>query len=957
MEASARPSPRVLDRLSRAPTGYVATWLRRVPQAEAARWAIRIADDVPRQARADLRRGQRLADVACRLARASGDRPARARALRAHGHALALASQHRRAFARYAEAIRLFDADDDQLQVAVTYSGALQTLVYLGRFGRAQSWALRARRIFRRHRDALRLARLESNVGNVYFRQDRFREALACYRRADAALQRHDQHQDAAVAQRNIAVCLTSLNRFDEALGAYQVARQHAEAHGLTLLVAETDYNIAYLHFLCGRYAEALAAYADARQRSEQLGDTYHRTLCDLDEAEVTLELNDLRRARQLAQAAEAGFATLGMRYERAKALAFLATACAREGDTTAALRLFGRARALFVADGNRPWVSAVDLGRATACFRMGRLNEAARGARRAMHRPASGSARILWHVLRGQIALAQGEPSTADRQARLALRALSRVRTPGLAWQVHRVRGEALESGGDWHGAEAAFRQAREALEHLRAHVVGDDLRVSFLEDKLAVYEGLVRLALRTPHREAEALHLIEEAKSRSLAERLAFHAPDLLTRRPRATATADVVRALRQELQAHERRIARESMRTRPDVAQVRRMRLAAAGRERQLVAALSRLRHADIDLASLHAGGSSSIAEIQRALPDGTTILEYYTAKDRIYACSVSRDRLHVADVASLHEVTRLLQLLRFQLATFQLGPDYVRTFASALSAATHGHLRALHTHLIAPVRPWLRSPNLVVVPHGPLHYLPFHALFDGSRYLIDEFVVSYAPSASVYRLCQTQPPSPHRASLVLAVADGYAPHIRHEAEAVARALPDATLRVGPDATRQRLREAGATARYIHVAAHGFFRRDNPMLSAIRLADGDLTLADAYGLSLDADLVTLSGCGTGLSAVIGGDELVGLVRGFLYAGARSLLLTMWQVDDLSTADFMTRFYAALNQGMPRARAAQAAMGGVRDRFAHPYYWAPFMLVGQTSVESDPEASHAQR
>ncbi len=184
--------------------------------------------------------------------------------------------------------------------------------------------------------------------------------------------------------------------------------------------------------------------------------------------------------------------------------------------------------------------------------------------------------------------------------------------------------------------------------------------------------------------------------------------------------------------------------------------------------------------------------------------------------------------------------------------------------------------------------------------------------------------------------------------MALADGYAPHIRTEAEEVASALPRSSVYLGDEATVARLRESGRTSRYIHLATHGFFRRDNPMLSAVRLTGGDLSLADLYTLSLPADLVTLSGCGTGLSAVVGGDELVGLIRGLLFAGARSLLLTMWQVDDLSTATFMGLFYRHVVGGRSKAEAVRLAMESVRERFPHPYYWAPFVLIGHSTAEA---------
>lgn len=118
---------------------------------------------------------------------------------------------------------------------------------------------------------------------------------------------------------------------------------------------------------------------------------------------------------------------------------------------------------------------------------------------------------------------------------------------------------------------------------------------------------------------------------------------------------------------------------------------------------------------------------------------------------------------------------------------------------------------------------------------------------------------------------------------------------------------------------------------------------MFSGIRLADGQLNLYDLYQLKLQAELMTLSGCATGLNVVTAGDELLGLVRGLLYAGAQTVLLTLWNVHDRSTSEFMTTFYTRLKSGDSKASAMRNAMLDLRDRFPHPYYWAPFMLTGK--------------
>jgi CHAT domain-containing protein len=132
-------------------------------------------------------------------------------------------------------------------------------------------------------------------------------------------------------------------------------------------------------------------------------------------------------------------------------------------------------------------------------------------------------------------------------------------------------------------------------------------------------------------------------------------------------------------------------------------------------------------------------------------------------------------------------------------------------------------------------------------------------------------------------------------------------------------------------------------VHIATHGWFRQDNPMFSSISLGTSQLSLFDLYQLDLPCELVTLSGCGTGLNVVVGGDELLGLVRGLLYAGTQGVLVTLWDVNDQSTAEFMKLFYEHLKTNPNKAVAVQYAMAEIRQQYPHPFYWAPFVLVGK--------------
>jgi CHAT domain-containing protein len=332
-----------------------------------------------------------------------------------------------------------------------------------------------------------------------------------------------------------------------------------------------------------------------------------------------------------------------------------------------------------------------------------------------------------------------------------------------------------------------------------------------------------------------------------------------------------------------------------------------------------------------------------EIYECLSPNSALIEYFVVKDQFVAAIVTESTLEILPLTPVSRVASLVRMLRFQMSKFRLGSSYTRLFEQTLIESTHSHLRELHQELIAPLRDRLNAKHLTIVPHGILHYLPFHALFDGKNYLIDEFLVSYAPSASIYELCCRRESRSSGAALILGVPDSRAPFIEKEVHTVAGALQGSRLVLGAEAGDEALRTSGAQSRMIHIATHGVFRQDNPMFSGIRLGASYLNLYDLYHLKLDAELVTLSGCATGLNVIAAGDELLGLVRGFLYAGTQSVLLTLWDVNDQSTSQFMASFYSRLASAETRGAAFQGAVRALRESYPHPYFWAPFVLIGK--------------
>lgn len=910
--------------------------------------------EVVKHARVDVPTAARFAEAARRLAVDLGDARSRALAFRADGHVAFLKGEYGEALEQFRRALGLFHRLGADLDEGRTLSSSLQALIYLGRYGEALRWADRAREIFTVHRDRLRLARLDLNVANVLYRQDRFEDAHRLYGAALREFRKNGDPQDVAAALENRAVCEISLNDFDAALASYGEAREHCERHRLPLLVAVADYNIAYLFFLRGEYTRAIELYDVARARARRLGDAYHEALCDLDQSEMLLQLNLVERAATLAERAYVRFERLGTRYEAAKALLFLALAARRQGHTERALPLFVKARRLFVREKNSVWPFLIDLYQAVLLHEEGRLSEAERLGRTArdfFSKTPLAEKEALCELLLARVALTRGHLAQADLWASRALEPLERVDAPATLYQVLFVLGQIREARGDAKGAYRMFRRARTRLEGLRGQLAEEELKIAFLKDKLEVYERLVQLSLfpkgagRPSQREA-AFRYIEEAKSRSLADQISFRAHLLPARRSVNVRAVERVHRLREELHFVERRLALSEADPVSGSEKVRRrLRSRARAIEAGLSRELTRLRGREDEFRSLQNAGTLPLREVREALDASTTLLEYYQVGEQFLACVLHRTGLEIVPLGSVSAVRERFSLLQFQLSKFRLGKEYVDAFAESLHLAALTHLSALHELLVSPVRRALKGRRLVIVPHGFLHYIPFHALFDGALYLSEEFAVSYAPSASVYGWCVGKPGRYAEESLVLGVPDAATPHIRTEVRAVAGLLPKARLFMGARATAAQLRKHGRSARYIHIATHGLFRQDNPMFSSVRLGGSDLSLFDLYGLELSAELVTLSGCGTGLNVVVGGDELLGLVRGLLYAGAHAVLGTLWDVNDESTSTFMRLFYERARRTPDRAEALREAMAALRESHPHPYYWAPFVLIGHAA------------
>ena len=509
------------------------------------------------------------------------------------------------------------------------------------------------------------------------------------------------------------------------------------------------------------------------------------------------------------------------------------------------------------------------------------------------------------------------GERERAKRGYETMLKVDQIAANGEIHWMALSDYGNILEAEQANAQAIDAYRKALTIIESQRANINTEANKIGFIGDKQNVYARLVSL-LFGEGRFAEALETVERSKSRALVDMLAskkqFGAP--AAERGQGEQFAEALAELARSDTAQ-----REQSLTR-----VR----AAAGKTSAAV-----VTRIPAELRGLVSVKTLTPEEIQALLAPDETLLSYFAYGGRMYVLVVQRDSISAKRIDST-DLEGAIRRLRTSISKqLEVKPQ----------------LNALYQRLIAPVAAQLTKPRLTIVGHGPLHYLPFAALMQDDQYLVDKFTIRMLPSASVLKFLRPRKAAKLSESLVLGNPDLHNPDLdlpgaEEEAQAVAQLLSAPHLLLRDRATKQAFSRLAPQAKYVHVASHGEFNDRQPLASGLLLSapkgqPNRLTVSDIYDLGLDAELVTLSACETGLGSVASGDDVVGLTRGLLYAGSSSVVTSLWKVDDDATGQLMTQMYQYLRAERPDD-ALRYAQLNTRADFPHPYYWAAFYLTG---------------
>jgi CHAT domain-containing protein len=907
-----------------------------------------VAERARMAAQSDPAESLRLAEIAAEWAELRSTRRERSRALalRARGVALRAQSRWTEALQAFEEGALAAEAANDPLLAAQIPIAATETLAQLGRYEEALRLAddLQSRLLAQAAREDA--AKVLANAGNIYFQQERYDPALDCWNRALAEFETLGNAPAVSRLRMNLANVLTHLGRISEAEAMYAGAREVLEGAGMRVLVAGIDGNLGFLQMQSGRYAEALRSFERARSVFEELDLPRDLAQCDRETGDVHLALNLTPEARA---AYERLLPTLDERLltaEAARARQSLACALATQGEPEAARELFSQAETAFRRDGNEIGAAHVRLHRAE---RLGSIGGDSHGALRDACSAARTFSRARLPLPAAHARLVAAELRIVAGEAPISsLRSLERTTRTGsyvaLRWRVYTALARALRSLGKPVAALHEYRRAVEAWEAIRDRLPGEEFRIAFLSDKLRPYEELLALLFEQGSQEAftEAFALTERSRSRTLLELLERVVTPGSEATPEQEQLLTRLRELRSRLQWDYGRL------------------LDGGGEPGRFPvpdgALPDRVRELEVEYADtrrrLSVYGSAEVAiraeglapeEIQALLEPEERLVEYVLLGDEIAAFVLGPKEFHtVRGLASRQQVEQLLERLRFQWSKFRLGAAYAERHSARLEAEARTILRELRDCVLAPLLPWLPAERLVVAPQGVLHSVPFHALYSDGEYSLDRWEIVSVPSAAVLRACRMRPPVTAKSSLLFGVAEPNIPSVERELAGLKAVAPEAVVLLNEAATLAAVPTEGVF-RYLHFATHAVLRRDNPLFSGLRMTDGWLVAEDLYHRRLDCSLASLAACQTGLHALAPGDEQLGLTRAFLHAGARAVLASLWTAHDAATAELMRACYTRLAAGERRAAALRGAQREVRERYAHPYYWAAFHLVGE--------------
>ncbi len=905
----------------------------------------RLKQEADRHWSIDAERSIEFADRIIAIGNARNDATQMALGWMARGDALRFLGRMEEAWETLERAGNIFEAAGDKVGWARTRIGRLYLAVKLSHVKETLFDGKEAQKIFKRSGKYELLVRLNMARAVVYASLGKLHRALRLFHSTltVAKMLGTSAQQHLGTLYMNIGVAHDDLGNFSQALIYYEHAQSIFNARNETRNIALVELNIAYIAQAQSRYRHSLRLLHGILERGvDQFPMEYLAIKRDM--TECYLQLNRYTEARDLAQEVVSGYRNYNTAFETARGLLHLATAEAELGNFTVAHATFKEAENIFEALGATSWQATVRLRRGQIALKQGDIISAHQEAIAAAADFESVGQLVNYAaalLLQGQVLFRREDFDLAAQMGGKTLSIAQHYNVPSLRYTSHLLLGKIAEVQHQPTRAMRRYQAAASAIERVQRGLT-ITLRPGFLEDKGEAARALTALYLRGGQ-VGKAFETVENSKSQVL---LGYLLNREHLRWPQNTAqTRSLITELNKLRDEHQwfYRLAHDPPRSdeHPSSVPPEQALIEIVTRERRMRTITEQLYLLNGNDYQVNRVQKTSLTDIQQTLSQNDLLIEFYNDSTSIWAFVLDQRTI---EVYRLPVALQTLNQLLFQLQTnvraaLSIGPHLPAS--QSLTNLAQRILQRLHFLLLEPLSLNQREPQrLVIVPYGSLHYLPFHLLYDGSEYLIEKQEVVVLPTAG---LATRAVPKRKPGALILAHSyEGRLPNTLAEAQVVQQ-LFGGNLYINESASRNTLHQP--PTQILHIAAHGQHRLDQPDLSYLHLADGQLYADDLLQEDLSYELVTLSGCETGRANVAASDELIGLGRGVLYAGAGALIVSQWRVADVSTLDFMKRMYQALrNDKKSKAAALAEAQRSLieENRQAHPAFWGSFQLIG---------------
>ncbi len=858
----------------------------------------------------------------------------------------------------YEEALPLRRAAKDRAGLASTLDSLGLAYLYAGEMQKAFDYSNQALTLFRELNDRKGLANALNNIAGINFTLGDFRKALEYFGQALELRRALGQRPEESIALNNIGRVHDLLGEAQKALDYHRQALEIRRELGHRLLEATSLNNIGLVYDWLGdkekaleHYKQALELFRAANDRNleatalNNIGGFYLNTLKDSKTA-----LDYYNRSLEIRRA-------LGQPIELAIVLDNIGHLYNSTGDPRNALEYHRQALEIRQKSRHR-------LGEAVSLNSLGAANYSL-----------------------GELSTALDYFNQALKLYRsLGDRSREAIALYGLA-MIERDRGN-LDEARVWMEASLNI------VESLRGGVASQHWRASYFAQKQDYYEFHIDLLMRLHQRDPAKAHNLaafqasERARARSLLELL-------------AEARIDVEQGISPELKQRERAVhlrisqiqgelIQAYSQAQPDRSKtaVLEAALKQTDAEREQLRAEIRQRHPRY--AELQYPAAPKLKDVQSLLDDRTVLLEYVLGQKNSFLFAVTREDFLVARLPPASAVGAEVEALRALITSRPQRSDFEKKVE---------HSRKLFRVILEPAgRLLVGKQRLIIVPSGILHYLPFEVLLTKGEektlatmtparlpYLLRDYAISYVPSAAVLASLRNRPTKSTAVKSFLAFADPVYGNLtelpsslaqpnlsdafgdqrpwqlerliesRREVEQISALFPkdQVSLLLREQAREENAKTAGRfnEFRFVHFATHGLLNEERPSYSGLILSlagsqseDGLLQGYEIFNLKLNADLVVLSACETGLGKEVKGEGLVGLSHAFFYAGTPSLVVSLWKVQDRSTADLMVNLYREIGRTQTKSEALRQAKLILiqQNRYADPYYWAPFVLTG---------------